>query len=402
MRHLAPITLQNRLGITKKTTRFDFLLRDRFLTPDAAPLTSPRICEPGPGSFVIVDSGNRLSIQDGKLTTKGLQQLADPLMYCPTPFTRVPGLAFMVSHTVISIPATATRVRYQFHDNNGIGVNSNLLSWLFYHSANDLYTAATRPGKDVADLVTHTEPLQSNTTYTVAIVVAEVGAYYFFRRGEGEWLITPKARFGSVSPLYFNKSAQGVSANITALTNFMVVADLSANGFGGLWETEEGPFLQQLQGEWEEGQILIHPARFVIELELVPPTSNSATIHFRQLDEDNYYEIEFSPSEDRCRINKITAGVSSEETWFSLGSQNPIKISLVSDESQIQVAFNNRIDAGVYSTGSIWDAINGHLGNSQIGSSGGDGIFQNVIIRNRVVEGSALQSLQAMENASEF
>ena len=34
----------------------EFLLRDEFTTPDAAPITSPRTCEPGPGTLTFVDT----------------------------------------------------------------------------------------------------------------------------------------------------------------------------------------------------------------------------------------------------------------------------------------------------------------------------------------------------------
>ena len=43
------------------------ILYDEFLTPDAAPLTSPRTCEPGPGTMVVTQPSNQVSISGGKL-----------------------------------------------------------------------------------------------------------------------------------------------------------------------------------------------------------------------------------------------------------------------------------------------------------------------------------------------
>lgn len=44
-----------------------FLLKDEFTTDDAAPLTSPRTCEPGPGTITAVETDGTLAISSGKL-----------------------------------------------------------------------------------------------------------------------------------------------------------------------------------------------------------------------------------------------------------------------------------------------------------------------------------------------
>ncbi len=44
-----------------------FLLRDEFTTDEAAPLASPRTCEPGPGTLTITDVDSRFSISAGSL-----------------------------------------------------------------------------------------------------------------------------------------------------------------------------------------------------------------------------------------------------------------------------------------------------------------------------------------------
>jgi hypothetical protein len=47
------------------------LLYDTFTTDDAAPITSPRTCEPGPGLATIVDTENKLSISGDNLVCAG-------------------------------------------------------------------------------------------------------------------------------------------------------------------------------------------------------------------------------------------------------------------------------------------------------------------------------------------
>jgi lysophospholipase L1-like esterase len=67
------VTATNVAGSTPATSAGTsipaWLLLDRFTTAQAAPLTSPRNCEPGPGVFTIIDTGNKLSIAGAKLVS---------------------------------------------------------------------------------------------------------------------------------------------------------------------------------------------------------------------------------------------------------------------------------------------------------------------------------------------
>ncbi len=45
-----------------------YLLRDEFPTDDAAPVASPRTCEPGPGTLTTVQTDGQFSISEGKLS----------------------------------------------------------------------------------------------------------------------------------------------------------------------------------------------------------------------------------------------------------------------------------------------------------------------------------------------
>ena len=48
-----------------------YSLRDQFSTADAAPITTPRTCEPGPGVAAITDSGTNVSISNGDMVVAG-------------------------------------------------------------------------------------------------------------------------------------------------------------------------------------------------------------------------------------------------------------------------------------------------------------------------------------------
>ena len=74
-----------------------YLLRDQFSTNAAAPLTTPRTCEPGPGTLVIADAGNKLSI-----SSQALQMLATTAFAATMrgdAISRVAGVALLYTGT---------------------------------------------------------------------------------------------------------------------------------------------------------------------------------------------------------------------------------------------------------------------------------------------------------------
>ncbi len=74
----------------------DLLLVDDFLTAQAAPLTSPRTCEPGPGTLTIVDTLNTLSIANEQITPSAAATgQGDPRIVEIVGRTRIAGRAFI-------------------------------------------------------------------------------------------------------------------------------------------------------------------------------------------------------------------------------------------------------------------------------------------------------------------
>jgi hypothetical protein len=82
-----------------------YLLRDEFTTAQSAPLTTPRACEPGPGTLAILDTGNLLTVASGALTnsTAAGTGVADPRIGDATGWARVAGRALIIKWTQGSI-----------------------------------------------------------------------------------------------------------------------------------------------------------------------------------------------------------------------------------------------------------------------------------------------------------
>lgn len=80
------------------TGGFRYLFRDQFTTDDAAPITSPRTCEPGPGTWTVVDTENKISTASGALTFAGGKAAAvygNPAMYSTATIARASGMALI-------------------------------------------------------------------------------------------------------------------------------------------------------------------------------------------------------------------------------------------------------------------------------------------------------------------
>lgn len=79
-----------------------YVLKDEFTTTEAAPIASPRTCEPGPGTLTKTDASNVLSISGGLLSWAG----GGTATIASASQTRATGLALMV---YVTTPGGGTR-----------------------------------------------------------------------------------------------------------------------------------------------------------------------------------------------------------------------------------------------------------------------------------------------------
>jgi hypothetical protein len=76
-----------------------YLLHDEFPTAAAAPLSSPRACEPGPGTATITDTANKASISGGALVFSGRTVSNSDPSYKGDGYARSAGLAAIFRHS---------------------------------------------------------------------------------------------------------------------------------------------------------------------------------------------------------------------------------------------------------------------------------------------------------------
>lgn len=400
MRHLLFPGLQlSRLGYQIKTF-FDMqeptiLFRDEFITTQPTPLGSTRNAEPGPGSWSIVDTGNRFSIADNKQRSSGGTDTNDPMMYSLEPYIRVPGLLLMVSHTSLATPATDTRVRYGLGNVGGISDPYNMLSILFHHLQTDLVITWANPDTPLGSaLVNYQELIINSAEYKVAIMVREMGAFSFIKSdGHSEWEFVGISSEGAVSPVYLAKTGQGAS---TFNTDCEYVRLAEMGGAYPIWNSSLGPHVSYVSGSIVQGSVFSHPNPAVIEFDMIRSESNYVIIHFRKQDANNYLKLAFPPFgiNTGIKISKVVAGVETQITFASLGPLVPIgHVYLIVDDKGIYLGRGNGMKSLPRIIPEFSTATQLEFNDYAVGGS-----ISNLVIRDRVLSGQALDALLWLEN----
>jgi hypothetical protein len=154
------------------------LLYDTFATDASAPLTSPRTCEPGPGTLTIVDTGNNSVITGGEWKVTGIADAGDPGLYRDY----ATGSRFSAGTTLYArLKAKNAADRYRFgFDIGGTDTPNNGAILKVLNTRTD---CLAQTGHNATPAV----PFVDDAYYDLAIVVRDAG-YYFIKNGELIWV----------------------------------------------------------------------------------------------------------------------------------------------------------------------------------------------------------------------
>lgn len=180
-----------------------YLLRDDFTTPAAAPLGSPLAAEPGPGSWTILDTGNKLSKSGGLFVLNGMQvsSTATPDPRASMSFARVAGRAFAVKFSY-----SAERVMMGWYNTAGADLNDISVSFQILSSVFQLMNISGNTGINVGATATATD-------YQVVFVVFATGGAFFAKGGaDSSWALKALVRVGTAAIIYATFTAFSVSA----------------------------------------------------------------------------------------------------------------------------------------------------------------------------------------------
>lgn len=252
----------NALGLRQRRAAapIEYLLRDDFLTDEAAPLASPRTAEPGPGTWTVRDINNHLSISDGKLVFDGNADLyLNPRLQGPQ-MSRTPGRA-MGAALVRASGQYAILGSQAIGDAAFAGVKMNGLNLLMHdtHSAGSI-------GPVVGQL--SGDPLW--------LILRSAGQFYV----QGTTLLYVGT--SSTAPL----DPAFASHNVVGTIDWLRVCDLPAP-----WDTDYGIATQRLAGARSAGDSYSHEADCLIEAVVTTlPADGQIEMRFRVEDESNYWQ----------------------------------------------------------------------------------------------------------------
>lgn len=180
--------------------RWTYLLLDRFITADAAPIASPRTCEPGPGTLTVSDAGNHLSISGGALVADGGEgSWGEPAAYSG-------GYARAAGRTAIMDLTIDTAGLFSAGWASSPGGLADSVSFYLTTSGMAIYTF---PGgsADVGDWA-------EGADYTLAFPLRSTGGFHLLRGGAfGVWTLMWVDNSDATATLY-----AGVGGRTSAAT----------------------------------------------------------------------------------------------------------------------------------------------------------------------------------------
>lgn len=307
-----------------------FLLRDDFTTAAAAPLTTPRTAEPGPGTLTLVQTDGQLSIASGKLVfpAQSTPVSGDQGAYGAGSFART------VGRTVVGI--------YNF---SAFGDWGTLCGWLtsaaLGANSTNIDNAIKNIGAGVGRSAVGSEfssALGSNfataTDYKCAVALRSTGAFLFLKGGAyTQWTLLWASVQGTTATLY--PHAHNNKADAGTLDLFRVL-DLPAP-----FNSDYGLATQRVAGTVSVGQTFTHEANCVLEfVQTTLPSASTVRFHFRQQDASNYWRVTVG-STGTFNLDEVVATVITNRATSSNIVANGHRVVVVCDGTTIRGYSNN-------------------------------------------------------------
>lgn len=280
-----------------------WLFRDEFAVDAAAPLGSPLPAAPGPGSWVVTDTENKLSRSGGKLVCAGgkaAPAFGDPGIWGPA-LTRRPGIA-MVSLFNFTGSANYCQVGFDADQANALGGACH------YFEGGTLSIVCGSETTSGSLLVV----TGSGQVYKLCTVVADPGALFFIKGGAfTEWTLAWKSNALPAATLYPALSNFNAAFNL----DMMRVLQLPAPFNSGY-----GIATARMSGARAQGDAFVHPANCLAEwIATTLPSSGSITINLRKADVNNYWSVVIA-ADGSLTLNEVNGGVTTARGSAAAGT----------------------------------------------------------------------------------
>jgi len=270
-----------------------YLLRDEFLTDEAAPLTSPRAAEPGPGMLTLVQTDGQFSISAGKLVfpAQSTPAWGDQGILAPAQ-ARKSGRA-MIARIVLETTAGQFVLSWNYEAIPFYGrIDGRGLS--FTPSFNTIM--ANETGGGGVPIGTY----DATSEYWIALVLRTAGIHQFIKGGAyTDWTLLWVEYTGTRDTLYPTISNYAAEGSLSLLA----VRDLPApfDADDGIASVNEATVVP--------GTSYTATADAIHDLEVTAPNplSGSAALKYRVTDADNYWTAYLNDA-GAFRADSVAAG----------------------------------------------------------------------------------------------
>lgn len=349
----------------------EFLFRDDFITAEAVPLTSPRTAEPGPGTSVITDTGNNLSILAGELTGGGAIGAGDPGLWS-TMEARVIGKA-----VVAQINYTVQRIITGW-DRNQAGGRDDCFRFQTAILAVSTIGISLNVGA-----------CSVNTDYIAAVIMRSSGMLYFIKGGAFiDWTLIWVGTLTNAQ-MFAQIAVDGGTGAFTS--DFLRVSQLPSP-----WDTDFGIATDRLAGARSTGDAFVHEADCLIEFEVtVLPAAPNLQVTLREQDVNNHWRIQI-PVDGSMIFSEVVGGVPTTRIAVGIGTLvGGERIVVIADGNVYRLYYNNTL-AGTYVDPSSF-FITETSGRVKLIGAGGS--ISDIVSWPRTISGVARRALDRVANA---
>lgn len=355
-----------------------FLLRDDFTTADAAPLTSPRTCEPGPGTLTSVQNDGDFGIVSGILeySAQATPAVEDLKLADNGGYARLAGrfVVYRISKDNTTTPYP--RVGWNFSPTTtsqatkyyGVG----------FDDAARLFALSAAIAPQVGSYI-------GATYYLMGAVLRATGSFSVIKGGAfTEWTVLWVNASGSEATLYPAMSVYNGAGDL----DYIRASDLTAP-----WTTDNGIATQVLSGARSAGDTWTHEADHLTYTTITTlPTALQIEFRFRIQDTSNYWQITID-SAGKMDLDEVVAGVATERgtsTTVTAGES----IGWIAAGTTISVFDSTARRINYTSASNFATATSGKLE-----TEGTGGAVTGIEVWPRTLSGTALAALDAVVNA---
>jgi hypothetical protein len=274
------------------TPTLTFLFDDQFVTADAAPLTIPRNAEPGPGAWnALVDTGNRISIASGVLTSAGGGGATDPYMTTSTTFARATGMA--LKFDLPNVPATI--IGSVMWRSNAAQANYASQTGMIPVNNISIRSYATGSGS-----VPFTVPSMTGKTVTGWTILRTTG-YWNVIRYDGAYYLLSALTLGTETNMPLHLSGQGA----VNLDNVRVAQ------LGNPW-TDDAYLRSYLSATPANNETQTSEADAFHNITWTPAANEIVNLIIRRTSDTDYWTIRADEAGNTIKIIEVVAGGETE------------------------------------------------------------------------------------------